>query len=92
MDKRIKEEYLRWCNSAFEDKDLVQELDSIKDDENKIEDAFYRDLEFGTGGLRGVLGAGTNRMNIYVIRNILNKVLCLVPELYRNIIICPVHE
>ena len=68
MDKRIKEEYLRWCNSAFEDKDLVQELDSIKDDENKIEDAFYRDLEFGTGGLRGVLGAGTNRMNIYVIR------------------------
>ena len=68
MDKRIKEEYLRWCNSAFEDKDLVKELDSIKDDENKIEDAFYRDLEFGTGGLRGVLGAGTNRMNIYVIR------------------------
>ena len=68
MDKRIKEEYLRWCNSALEDKDLVQELDSIKDDENKIEDAFYRDLEFGTGGLRGVLGAGTNRMNIYVIR------------------------
>ena len=68
MDKRIKEEYLRWCNSAFEDKDLVKELESIKDDENKIEDAFYRDLEFGTGGLRGVLGAGTNRMNIYVIR------------------------
>lgn len=68
MDKRIKEEYLRWCNSALEDKDLVQELDLIKDDENKIEDAFYRDLEFGTGGLRGVLGAGTNRMNIYVIR------------------------
>ena len=68
MDKRIKEEYLRWCNSALEDKDLVKELDSIKDDENKIEDAFYRDLEFGTGGLRGVLGAGTNRMNIYVIR------------------------
>ena len=68
MDKRIKEEYLRWCNSAFEDKDLVKELDLIKDDEDKIEDAFYRDLEFGTGGLRGVLGAGTNRMNIYVIR------------------------
>ena len=68
MNKRIKEEYLRWCNSAFEDKDLVKELDLIKDDENKIEDAFYRDLEFGTGGLRGVLGAGTNRMNIYVIR------------------------
>ncbi len=80
MDNRIIEEYQRWCLLATEDKDLVNELSSIKDDECKIEDAFYRDLEFGTGGLRGVLGAGTNRMNIYVIRkasqglaNYLNK-------------------
>ena len=68
MEHKIIEEYNRWCLSAKEDADLVNELALIKDDESKIEDAFYRDLEFGTGGLRGVIGAGTNRMNIYVVR------------------------
>ena len=62
------DEYKRWCLLAKEDADLVNELSSMKDDASKIEDAFYRDLEFGTGGLRGVIGAGTNRMNIYVVR------------------------
>lgn len=61
-------EYNRWCLLATEDKDLVDELKVINNDVNKIEDAFYRDLEFGTGGLRGVIGAGTNRINIYVVR------------------------
>ena len=64
---KIMDEYDRWCLLAKEDIDLVNELSSIREDESKIEDAFYRDLEFGTGGLRGVIGAGTNRMNIYVI-------------------------
>ena len=64
----INKEYLRWCSLANEDKDLIIELESIKGDEGKIEDAFYRNLEFGTGGLRGVIGAGTNRMNIYMVR------------------------
>lgn len=64
----IKEEYKRWLELATEDPDLVKELSSIKDQPNLIEDAFYRDLEFGTGGLRGVIGAGTNRMNIYIVR------------------------
>ena len=68
MEHRIIDEYKRWCLSAKEDIDLVNELSSIREDESKIEDAFYRDLEFGTGGLRGVIGAGTNRMNIYVVR------------------------
>ena len=69
MEKRdINNEYLRWCSSAKEDIDLVNELATIKDNPEKIEDAFYRDLEFGTGGLRGVIGAGTNRMNIYMVR------------------------
>ena len=62
------DEYNRWCLLAKEDADLVNELSSMKDDASRIEDAFYRDLEFGTGGLRGVIGAGTNRMNIYVVR------------------------
>lgn len=68
MDKLIEKEYLRWVCNVKEDEDLIKELSSIGNDENKIEDAFYRDLEFGTGGLRGVIGAGTNRMNIYVVR------------------------
>lgn len=69
MDKKdINNEYLRWCSSVKEDDDLINELASMKDEPKKIEDAFYRDLEFGTGGLRGVIGAGTNRMNIYMVR------------------------
>jgi phosphoglucomutase len=60
--------YELWCRNASDDADLQTELASIKDDKDAISDRFYRDLEFGTGGLRGVIGAGTNRMNIYTIR------------------------
>ena len=64
----VLEKYELWCKRATEDKDLVDELNRIKDDGKALEDAFYKDLEFGTGGLRGVIGAGTNRMNIYTVR------------------------
>ena len=60
--------YELWCKNATADKDLQEELASIKSDNEAVRDRFYRDLEFGTGGLRGVIGAGTNRMNIYTIR------------------------
>ena len=63
-----KELYDLWCKNAKEDPDLKAELDKIKGDSEAINDRFYRDLEFGTGGLRGVIGAGTNRMNIYTVR------------------------
>ena len=59
--------YGEWLE-FLQDQVLYEELISIKESENEIEDRFYRDLEFGTGGLRGVLGAGTNRMNIYTVR------------------------
>ena len=62
----IKNEYFKWKEFAKDDPDLVKELAEM--DDAKMEDAFYRELEFGTGGLRGVIGAGTNRMNIYIIR------------------------
>ena len=61
----IKKEYERWLANATMDADVAAELKILND--TKIEDAFYRDLAFGTGGLRGVIGAGTNRMNVYTV-------------------------
>ncbi len=63
-----KELYSLWCENAKADPDLQSELESIRDNDEAIKDRFYRDLEFGTGGLRGVIGAGTNRMNIYTVK------------------------
>lgn len=60
--------YDRWMENAVEDKDLVSELKSIKDNQDEIYERFYTSLQFGTAGLRGIIGAGTNRMNIYVVR------------------------
>ncbi len=60
--------YQRWLELAVEDPDLIPELEAVKDDPAAVSDRFYRDLAFGTGGLRGVIGAGSNRMNIYTVR------------------------
>ena len=60
--------YQEWLAHTLEDPDLTAELQAVKDDPEAINDRFYRDLEFGTGGLRGVIGVGTNRMNIYTVR------------------------
>lgn len=67
MDQNILTRYQAWMEHALEDADLQTELKAMAGEEQKIEDAFYRDLEFGTGGLRGVIGAGTNRMNVYTV-------------------------
>ncbi|MBQ6634344.1 MAG: phospho-sugar mutase [Ruminococcus sp.] len=63
-----KELYQLWCEKAVDDPDLITELKSIEGDDEAIKDRFYRDLEFGTGGLRGVIGAGAYRLNVYTIR------------------------
>lgn len=60
--------YKDWVSYPLEDKDLINELKSIENDNDAVFDRFYTDLEFGTAGLRGVIGAGTNRMNIYTVR------------------------
>ena len=60
-------EYQRWCELAVSDEDVKNELEQMQGKDEVIEDAFYRNLAFGTGGLRGVIGAGTNRMNIYTV-------------------------
>ena len=61
------EEYKKWCESPEFDEETKKELLAIKDDKKEIEDRFYKELEFGTAGLRGVIGAGTNRMNKYTV-------------------------
>jgi len=64
---RVQEHYELWLNDTSVDEATKAELRSIADQPKEIEDRFYRDLEFGTGGLRGVIGAGTNRMNVYTV-------------------------
>ncbi len=66
---KVNELFDLWKEKATEDKDLIDELNSVENNEDEIYDRFYRSLEFGTAGLRGVLGAGTNRMNIYTVRH-----------------------
>ncbi len=63
----IKENYNLWLKKAILDKDLIAELKEIENDNDAISDRFYKSLEFGTGGLRGEIGAGTNRMNVYTV-------------------------
>lgn len=75
--------YEQWLMDFADDPETVQDLLSIKEDSKEIEDRFYRDLEFGTAGMRGILGAGTNRMNIYNIRRVtraLAKYILTTPD------------
>ena len=63
-----KDIYNEWIESSYFDEDTKNELRGIADDEKEIKERFYKSLEFGTGGLRGIIGAGTNRMNVYTVR------------------------
>ena len=63
-----REVYRSWIENPYFDEKTKEELLAVQDNEKEIEDRFYRDLEFGTGGMRGLIGAGTNRMNRYTIR------------------------
>ena len=62
------EEFNFWLEDDYFDQETKNELLAIKDNQGEIEDRFYKELEFGTGGLRGIIGAGTNRMNLYTVR------------------------
>ena len=64
----VMKKYQEWCENPYFDEETRNELKNIAGDEKEISDRFYKDLAFGTGGLRGVIGAGTNRMNIYTVR------------------------
>ncbi len=79
-----KELYALWCEKAIDDPDLQTELKSIAGDDEAIKDRFYRDLEFGTGGLRGVIGAGAYRMNVYTVRRATQGLADYVNEAFKN--------
>ena len=70
LSKKILDTYELWRTNELFDAETRRELENL--DEKEIEDRFWRDLEFGTGGLRGVMGAGTNRMNKYIIHLFVN--------------------
>lgn len=80
----IKQTYNEWLENAVEDKDLTAELENIKNNEDEIYDRFYTALKFGTAGLRGIIGAGTNRMNIYVVRQATQGLANYVLKKYGN--------
>lgn len=80
----IKQTYNEWLENAVEDKDLKAELESIKNNEDEIYDRFYTALKFGTAGLRGIIGAGTNRVNIYVVRQATQGLANYVLKKYGN--------
>ena len=63
-----RERYEEWISNPYFDETTREELKKIADDDNEIKERFYKDLEFGTAGLRGIIGAGTNRLNIYTVR------------------------
>ncbi len=76
--------YKLWCENAVDDPDLQTELKAIEGDEEAIKDRFYRDLEFGTGGLRGVIGAGAFRLNVYTIRRATQGLADYVNEAFKD--------
>ena len=89
MNRDVKKLYAEWVEKAVLDPDIRAGLEAIREDDSAIEEAFYRDLEFGTAGLRGVIAAGTNRMNVYTVgkasQGFANYVLAHFPEGARRI-------
>ena len=86
-----KEHYLRWLNSSVVDTETKEELKAITD-EHEIEDRFYKNLEFGTGGIRGVMAAGSNRMNIYTIAKATQGLAQYLNKLETNPTICIAYD
>ena len=77
-------EYLLWCERATKDPDVVRELKELSNNEDAKKEAFYKNLEFGTGGLRGIIGAGTNRMNVYTVAKATQGLAAYVNSVSKN--------
>ena len=79
MSNALKQ-YKLWLESSAVDMDTKNELLTIEHDEDEINERFYQDLSFGTAGLRGIIGAGTNRMNIYTVRRATQGLAMVIRE------------
>ena len=84
MEESVRKEYERWLNNSPLTKEEQQQLLDIQDNPDAINDAFYKNLEFGTGGLRGVLGMGTNRMNFYTVKKATQGLANFLNKKYKN--------
>lgn len=82
--EKSKKLYNEWLTRATEDPDLQAELTAVAQDDNEIYERFYKELEFGTAGLRGVIGAGTNRMNVYTVRKATQGLADYLNKKYEN--------
>ena len=80
LSAEISARYQEWLNAPWCDEATKAELQGLQHNEKEIEDRFYCELEFGTGGMRGLLGAGTNRMNIYLIRRLTQALADCISE------------
>ena len=80
----VNDLYDLWVRNVKEDNDLICELKDIKDNDKEIYERFYKELEFGTAGLRGIIGVGTNRMNIYTVRKTTQGLANYLNEIYKN--------
>lgn len=80
MNDQIKIQYDKWQHQDLQDQDLITELVNIQSNEKEIQDCFYKDLEFGTGGLRGVIGVGTNKPHEHLHGSQSNPGLCKLPK------------
>ena len=85
IDDNIIKEYKLWLKKSSADPEVTEELKGMKDNNDKIEDAFYRNLAFGTGGLRGIIGAGTNRMNIHTVARASQGLANYVKKFFPNV-------
>lgn len=85
MEQKVLEKVLEWDSYEKLEESLREELNQIKNDEKALYDAFYTDIAFGTGGLRGILGVGTNRMNIYVVAKTTKGFVDYMIEKYRDV-------
>ncbi len=81
-----------WLENAIGDKDLIEELETIKDNDDEIYERFYTELKFGTAGLRGIIGAGTNRMNIYTVRRATQGLANFLNKKYENPSVAISHD
>ncbi len=88
----IRAAYESWLEYANEDEDLIAELKNISNNENEIYESFYTDLKFGTAGLRGILGAGTNRINIYTVRRATQGLADFLNKKYDNASVAISHD